>query len=177
MANEVGVSDRTLRRAINDGTIHAARPSARKLNLPLRERTYLRSHWRVLGALREALRTEPNVRLALLFGSIAAGEDTPTSDVDILVDLRDDSLQRVIDLATKLSGRLGRRVDLVRLRDADFDAPFLADVLKNARVLLDRDRAWPHLDRRRHRLQAQQQARSALRTGSALDAIDRLLGA
>lgn len=44
----------------------------------------------------------------LLFGSAARGGDTPESDLDLLVDLRDPSLERVLDLADRLSASTGR---------------------------------------------------------------------
>ena len=61
----------------------------------------------LLSRLRSALRTERNVRFALLFGSAATGADTPASDVDVLVDLRDPSLERLADLGAKLEAALG----------------------------------------------------------------------
>lgn len=75
LAHDIGVSERTLRRAVNDGTLRGSRPSPRSLDLPLSERSYARRAWPLLAALRTALRTEPNVRFALLFGSAATGED------------------------------------------------------------------------------------------------------
>ncbi len=51
----------------------------------------------MIALLRSALRTEHNVRFALLFGSSALGTDTPNSDVDVLVALRDPGLQRLVE--------------------------------------------------------------------------------
>lgn len=113
------MSDRTLRRAIGQGALRAVRPTPRTLQMPLSERDYVRRKWPLLSRLRGALRTEPNVRFALLFGSVATGADTPASDVDILVDLRDASLERVVDLVAKLEETLGRHVDVVGLAEAE----------------------------------------------------------
>ena len=104
LAEEVGVNERTLRRAASRGDAsRGIRPTPRKLELPLQEREYVRRSWGLLATLRTALRTEQNVRFALLFGSAATGMDTPGSDVDVLVDLRDASFERVVDLSTKLT--------------------------------------------------------------------------
>ena len=46
--------------------------------------------WSLLSALRRALRTEPNVRLAVVYGSFARGDDVSDSDLDLLVSLRED---------------------------------------------------------------------------------------
>ena len=91
----MGVNERTLRRAVNEGVLRASRASPRKLVSPLSEDLYVRSHWPLIAKLRAALRTERNVRFAMLFGSAARGEDAERSDVDVIVDLRDSSYDRV----------------------------------------------------------------------------------
>lgn len=49
-----------------------------------------------------------------LFGSVARGEDTPRSDIDILVKYRGQkSLLDLVDLQHDLQNVLGRRVDLL----------------------------------------------------------------
>src|SRR5207247_1937616 len=63
LARELKTTDRTLRRAVELGTLRAARPSPRKVVLSVAERAYLRRHWGLLSALREALRTEPAVSM------------------------------------------------------------------------------------------------------------------
>ena len=77
-----------------------------------------------MSGLRAALRTEPNVRLAVLFGSTATGEDEGSSDVDLLVVLRDPDVGRMAELAGRLSPAAGRDVQLVRLSEAE-DSPAL----------------------------------------------------
>ncbi len=175
LAEELGVNERTLRRAINEGTLRGARPTPRRLDLPLSERSYLRRAWSLLSALRAALRTERNVRFALLFGSAAAGTDTPHSDVDVLVDLRDPSLERVVDLSQRLTDVVGRPVDVVRLQDAEAEPLFLADVVAEGRVLIDREELWPRLQRRALGLRRHGRQREAGRAAAALAGIDRLL--
>ncbi len=177
LAEQVGVSERTLRRAVNEGTLRAARPTPRTLELLLSERKYVRRAWPLLWALRSALRTEPNVRFALLFGSAATGSDTQASDVDVLVDLRDGSLERVTDLAAKLTALAGRPIDLVRLADAETDALFLADAIADGRVLVDRERLWQRLRRRERSLRRRGREHEVRRADAALAGIDRLLAA
>src|SRR5271165_1720836 len=93
LAEEVGVDERTLRRAVGLGTLRGNRSTPRKLELSLSEREYVRRSWGLISTLRAALRTEQNVRFALLFGSAAIGTDTSASDVDVLVDLGDASFE------------------------------------------------------------------------------------
>ncbi len=95
--------------------------------------------------LRDALRTEPNVRLAVLFGSQATGTGTERSDVDLLVALVEPSASRVAELAGRLERRIGREVQLVRLQDAEPAPGLMADALERGRVLVDRDGRWPRL--------------------------------
>ena len=177
LARGIGVNERTLRRAINQGTVRAARPTPRALRVPLSERSYIRRAWPLLASLRQALRTEKNVRFALLFGSAAAGTDTPASDIDLLVDQRDSSLERLTDLGDKLSAITGRRVDLVRLQDAEVEPFFLENIVSSGRVLVDRDELWPSLSRRVSRSSNQAPRREAARARKALAGIDRFLDA
>ena len=175
LAGELGVNERTLRRAVSEGTLRGVRPTERTLALPLSERRYVRRKWPLLSSLREALRTEQNVRLALLFGSAATGSDTPGSDVDVLVDLRDSSLDRMVDLSTKLTKIVGRRVDVVRLQDAQAEPAFLFNVVADGRVLVDREKGWARLQRHESARDPQGQLQNAMRARAALRGIDRLL--
>ena len=69
---------------------------------------------RILEAHREDLRERFNVTSIRLFGSVARGEGTDTSDVDILVDFRvKPSLFGFLRLRTYLEALLGAPVDLV----------------------------------------------------------------
>ena len=54
------------------------------------------------------------VKRLLLVGSVARGQATPESDVDLLIDLSDDrGAADYLALAEELEALLGRRVDLV----------------------------------------------------------------
>jgi predicted nucleotidyltransferase len=175
LAREVGVHERTLRRAIAEGSLRAARPSPRTLKMSLSEREYVRRSWKLLSTLRATLRTEQNVRFALLFGSVGRGTAASRSDIDVLVALRDPELERVVELATKLTAATGRRVDVVRLEDAESEPSFLADVIADGRVLVDREGLWPPLRSREPRLRRAGRVRQAGRTEAALAGLDRVL--
>ncbi len=175
LAREVGVHERTLRRAIAEGSLRGVRPTPRTLDISLSEREYVRRSWKLLSGLRAALRTEHNVRFALLFGSVARGSAAPGSDLDMLVALRDPDLERVVELSNKLTASSGRRVDVVRLEDAESEPSFLADVIADGRVLVDREGLWPRLRSREPSLQRAARERQAHRTDAALAGIDRLL--
>lgn len=121
------------------------RTSARRFVTSLREEAYLRRYWPLLRALRAALRTEPNVRLAVLFGSLATGRGTERSDVDLLVTLSDPAAVRVAELTERLEAQISREVQLVRRQDAERTPLLMRGVLEQGRVLVDRDHEWPKL--------------------------------
>src|SRR5437763_11253346 len=168
LARDVGVHERTLRRAVTQGSLRAVRPSPRTLQMTLSERQYARRSWALLSALRAALRTEHNVRFALLFGSAARGTDTPESDVDVLVALREPSLERVVELGAKLTAATGRGVDVVRLEDAQAEPSLLADVVADGRVLVDRGGLWSRLRGREPALRREGRRADARRARAAL---------
>ncbi len=145
LAEELSVPERTLRRAAAEGLIRGRRLSPRRFRTPLREEMYLRSHWELLHSLRGALRTEPNVRLAVLFGSTATGVDRADSDLDVLVGLEDPVVGRLADLAARLGTRLDREVQLVRLQDAEGSPVLMRAILEEGRVLVDREARWSAL--------------------------------
>lgn len=151
-AEQLSCSERTLRRYVSDGLLREERPSGQEVRIPFSEERYLHSHWPLLSGLRRALRTEHDVRLAVLFGSMATGEDEPDSDADLLIRHRSDDLGRTVRLRRRLENALGRRVHLVLFGDAERSPSLLADALLEGRVIIDRDGDWPRLQRRRTRL-------------------------
>jgi predicted nucleotidyltransferase len=177
LAKELDVNERTLRRAVSNGSLRATRTTPRTLRVSLAEQRYIRHAWPLISALRRALRTEHNVRLAVLFGSAARGTDTPQSDVDVLVALRDASLDRVVDLEVKLTRATGRRVEIVRLEDAELQPAFLADVTGDGRVLVDRDGLGADFRGRAARLEWQRRSARSQETKTVLAGVDRFLGA
>jgi predicted nucleotidyltransferase len=153
-AARLGCSERTLRRYINAGLLRGRRVARGQLELSHAEETYLRGHWTLLYKLMAALRTERDVRLAVLFGSTATGEDTPVSDVDLLIVHRRPEWQAQAGLRRRLRRALGTPVDLVALEQAEAQPSLLADVLREGRVLIDRDDRWGALQRRREEILA-----------------------
>jgi predicted nucleotidyltransferase len=84
-----------------------------------------------------------SVRAAYVFGSVARGEDSAGSDVDVALllanDPRPDLASQHGDLASALERRLARRVDLVILNTAPVD--LIHRVLRDGVLVLDRDPA------------------------------------
>jgi predicted nucleotidyltransferase len=145
LARQLEVPERTLRRAAEQGLVRGERLSERRFRTTFREEAYLRRHWGLLSALRQALRTEPNVRLAVLFGSLATGEGSERSDVDLLVSLREEGASAMAAVSGRLAERLGRDVQLVRVLEAERSPQLMLDVLAQGRVLVDREGVWPRL--------------------------------
>jgi uncharacterized protein len=81
--------------------------------------TTIQTREEILAALRlrkaHLQREFPLHRLAL-FGSWARGEQTPTSDIDILVEVDPSIGLRFVTLADQLEALLGHHVDLVSRR-------------------------------------------------------------
>ncbi|WP_457795805.1 nucleotidyltransferase family protein [Methylocystis sp. S23] len=72
-----------------------------------------------------------NIRL---FGSVVRREDTPTSDVDILIDLAEDrGFGDYLALAEELEALTGRRVDLVTSLGV---SPFLKPIIDREALAL-----------------------------------------
>jgi uncharacterized protein len=94
-----------------------------------------------LGALRSALASHDDVRLAIAFGSLAKGLSQPRSDVDLAVS-GPTSPARLAELAVTLSRACGRQVDLVAIESAP---PLLRyEIARDGLVLLERQPdAWP----------------------------------
>lgn len=138
VAADVGVHERTLRRGLAEGLLRGRRPTVRTAILAPGEARYLRAHWPLLAALRAVLRTERNVRLAVLIGSAARGELTEGSDVDLLVDLENDGWRPRDRLRGRLGAAVDRPVDLLSIEAAEADPLLLRDVLEEGRVLVDR---------------------------------------
>jgi len=148
-AKKIGCSERTLRRHINGGLLRGRRVAGGQLELSQAEERYLRGHWALLSKLMASLRTERDVRLAVLFGSTATGEDTPVSDVDVLIVHRRHEWRAQVGLQRRLRRALGKHVDVVSLEQAQTQPSLLADILREGRVLIDRDDLWRELQERR----------------------------
>lgn len=176
LAEEVGTSGRTLRRAAARGAIRCQRPSERRIVVPPPEYDYVRRHWPLFDRLLAALRTAPNVRLAVVFGSVARGDEKADSDLDVLVELRGDGSGARAELREQLETEAGRRVQLVGLDEAERSPLLLADVLRDGRVLVDRDGRWRELKRRERAIERQAVEADRRLDGEAWAALEHLDG-
>ncbi len=174
LASELRVDERSLRRAVEVGALKGRRPSPRRFEIDEGEKEYLLGHWSVLSGLRAALRTEPNVRTAVLFGSVARGAETEHSDLDLLVELDNDSIADVAQLEARLESGLGRQVQVVRWSEVRAKPPFLYTVLQEGRPVIDRDGTWGKVGNRRHQLRRQAEARRAEQSRAARVALTSL---
>lgn len=175
LAEELNADERTLRRAVTQHTIHGQRPSPRRIRLAPGEIQYLRAHWELLADLRKALRTKRDVRLAVLFGSVARGDEDAGSDLDLLVASFDGEPLNAVQLAAHLRDLAGRDVDIADLKRIEAVAPLLlARVLDEGRVLVDRDGAWQALYERRRAIHARGQRSYRRQMNEAADAIAEL---
>jgi predicted nucleotidyltransferase len=155
LAADLDAQERTLRRAVSQGALRASRSGPRRLRLAAGEREYLRAHWPLLSSLRRALRTEHGVRLAVLYGSLARGDEDDDSDLDLLISLADDRPSASSELAVRLQRVSARRVDVARLERVEASAPLLLErILEEGRVLIDRDGQWERLCAQRSALHA-----------------------
>jgi predicted nucleotidyltransferase len=97
-----------------------------------------------LDVLRSVLARHEGLRLAVLFGSLARGEASAVSDLDVAV-----AMDAPLDLARKMSLiedlalAFGRPVDLVDLRSAG--EPLLGQILRHGVRLLGSDGAYAEL--------------------------------
>ncbi len=148
-ARALRCDERTLRRYASQGLLRGERHGRGELRLPYSEEQYLRDHWTLLSGLRRGMRTEHSVRLAVLFGSTATGEDLPGSDVDLLVEHSTGDLEQAAELRRRLQKLTDRPLHLVLLEDARQSPILLADIFREGRVIIDRDGTWPRLTRRR----------------------------
>ncbi len=170
MAKGLQVNERTLRRAWTLGMVRGPRITPYRLELPVEERIYLRSHWAALSGLRSGLRTEPNVSMAVMFGSIARGDDDSQSDVDLLVALRDPGLFARVTLAGRLRKRTGLDLEVMALEDAMRRPSLMIEILRDGRVLVDRDGRWRELGMQRELIEARAERERRLRARRAREA-------
>lgn len=175
LAEELGVEERTLRRHAALGTLRSRRLSSRRLRIADGEREYLRTHWALLDELREGLRLRPPVRLAILYGSAARGDDGPGSDVDLLISTRDQDPLAPMEVRAWLEERLGRSVDVAELDRVERDAPLLLlQALDEGRVIIDRDAQWADLRKRRRAIRARADRQFQREMAETAEAMSRI---
>lgn len=86
---------------------------------------------RRIANMREELRERFTVIRIGVFGSFARGDQSPASDVDIIVELAEPTFDHYMDLRFRLEDVLGRPVDLVM---ADTVKPRLKPIIEQAVV-------------------------------------------
>ncbi len=65
-----------------------------------------------------------------LFGSFSRGEDLSDSDIDILVELKDPSFDRLSGLLIYLEKKFGKRIELIRKSNKNI-GPFIRKIEKD----------------------------------------------
>ena len=106
-------------------------------------RHWIEPHAKVL----EFLKDHPDVRLAILFGSLASDRGTAESDLDLAIDAgRRLDLSLKMNLISELANRIGRPVDLVDLRIAG--EPLLGQILRYGKKILGDNRHYADLIRK-----------------------------
>ena len=98
-------------------------------------------------AILAAISTQPGIGLAILFGSLAAGEVRAESDLDLAVDAgRRLTASEKMALISELAGRTGRTVDLVDIHAVG--EPLLGQILQHGKRILGSDTLYANLIRR-----------------------------
>ncbi len=97
--------------------------------------------------IRQILSRHGDIRLAILFGSLAAGDATPRSDLDLAVQMRIPlSSETKMTLIGELSQAIGRPVDLIDL--CVVGEPLLGQILKHGVRLFGNDTDYAELLKR-----------------------------
>lgn len=94
-----------------------------------------------LQAIQTAIKTQPGILLAIVFGSLAEGKENRDSDLDIAVDAgRHLTAAEKIHLIEELARQTGRPIDLVDLQSVG--EPLLGQILRHGRRILGGDRNY-----------------------------------
>ncbi len=98
-------------------------------------------------AILAAINTQSGVRLVILFGSLAAGQERSDSDLDLAVDAGHRlTAEEKLTLMNQLAERTGRPVDLVDLHA--IGEPLLGQILRHGKRLLGKEAYYADLIRR-----------------------------
>jgi len=104
-------------------------------------------HPSLVSRILAAIRTQPDIRLAILFGSLAARKGRADSDLDLAVDSgRRLTANEKIALISELAGSTGRPVDLVDIHAVG--EPLLGQILQHGKRILGSDTQYANLIRR-----------------------------
>jgi len=97
--------------------------------------------------IQAALAPHPEVRLAILFGSLATGRGHHDSDVDLSIDAGQPlELEAKMSLMVQLAECTGRPIDLIDLQTVG--EPLLGQILKHGKRLLGEDGLYAELIKR-----------------------------
>jgi predicted nucleotidyltransferase len=176
LAKELDSKERTLRRAVEQGAVRSRRLGSRRVRISEEERSYLRSHWHLLATLRQLLRTERQISWAVLYGSVARGDDEPGSDIDLLIAFRPGADARALRrLTRKLRSRLSRDIDIANAEDVEVRSPLLLSrAVDEGRALIDRDGIWQQRRREKRAIRARGERAYRLEMAEAARAIVEL---
>jgi predicted nucleotidyltransferase len=98
-------------------------------------------------AILAAIDTQPGIRLAILFGSLAAGPERVNSDLDLAIDAgRRLTTGERLALTVELAKLMGRPVDLVDLYAVG--EPLLGQIIRHGKRLLGGGTCYADLIRR-----------------------------
>jgi predicted nucleotidyltransferase len=98
-------------------------------------------------SLLAAIRSQPAIRLAVLFGSLATGSARADSDLDLAVDAgRTLTADEKMALISELAAATGRPVDLIDIRA--IGEPLLGQILRHGKRILGSDTEYAGLIRR-----------------------------
>jgi len=85
---------------------------------------------KLISDIREVLRSQVDIQLAILFGSVARHEESRESDIDIAVDLGGRIFaERKIEMVQSLAAKTGRAIDLIDLQTVG--EPLLGKILRD----------------------------------------------
>ena len=97
--------------------------------------------------IQATLAPHPEVRLAILFGSLATGHEHHDSDVDLAIDAGQPlEIKAKMSLMAQLAECTGRPVDLIDLQTVG--EPLLGQILKHGKRLLGEDGLYAELIKR-----------------------------
>lgn len=98
-------------------------------------------------AILDAIQIQQGLEFAMVFGSVASGQQGPASDLDLGVDAgRCLTASEKIALISEVAGRTGRPVDLVDLHTVG--EPLLGQILRHGKRILGSDTRYANLIRR-----------------------------
>ncbi|MGH8169155.1 MAG: nucleotidyltransferase domain-containing protein [Steroidobacteraceae bacterium] len=156
LARETGLSREAVRlvldRLVAQGAVQALGTSRSRLFAAVETAPFItalkplfaaeRARWEALNAsLRDILNALPSVRSAWLYGSVARREDTPESDLDLVVVLADrDAETHLRDDIDAVHEQFGAQVSLVALTPEDIRSrpdqdPWWTELERDAQIL------------------------------------------